>query len=130
MSAARREVDRCRAALRDAGSEPARREVLSWLDEAAAEKEHADWTLKTALELAPPKTSVEEVLAVVERCGGLAAVLQKATDEELAALYTSMGVSAVYDPERNEVRLGVDPVASTVCRRGVRYRTHTGAVSE
>jgi hypothetical protein len=38
ISAGRREVDRCRAGLRDAGSEPARREVLSWLDEAAAEK--------------------------------------------------------------------------------------------
>ncbi len=29
-----------------------------------------------------------------------------------------MGVSAVFDREANEVRLGVDPVASTVCRRG------------
>jgi hypothetical protein len=70
------------------------------------------------MELAPPTISVEEVLAVVERCGGLASVLQKAADEELAELYASMGVSAVYDPERNEVRLGVDPVALTVCRRG------------
>ena len=70
------------------------------------------------MELAPPTLSVEEVLAVVERCGGLAGVLDEATDAERAALYASMGVSAVYNPERNEVRLGVDPVASTVCRRG------------
>lgn len=32
----------------------------------------------------------------------------------------SMGVSAVYNPDRNEARLGVDPVASTVCRRSAR----------
>jgi hypothetical protein len=55
---------------------------------------------------------------VVERCGGLAGVLDEATDAERATLYASMGVSAVYNPERNEVRLGVDPVASTTCRRG------------
>jgi hypothetical protein len=118
VSAARREVERCRAALRDAGSEPARREIPSWLDEAAAEKEQADAAVKAAMELAPPTLSVEEVLAVVERCGGLAGVLNEATDTERAALYASMGVSAVYNPERNEVRLGVDPVASTVCRMG------------
>jgi hypothetical protein len=87
-------------------------------DEAAAEKEQADGALKTAMELAPPTLSVDEVLAVVERCGGLAGVLQEATDAERAALYASIGVSAVYNPERNEVRLGVDPVALTVCRRG------------
>ena len=27
-------------------------------------------------------------------------------------------MSAVYNPERNQVRLGADPVASNVCRRG------------
>jgi hypothetical protein len=70
------------------------------------------------MELAPPTLSVDEVLAVIERYGGLAAILQEATDPERAALYASMGVSTVYNPERNEVRLGVDPVASTACRRG------------
>jgi DNA invertase Pin-like site-specific DNA recombinase len=74
VSAARREVERCRAALREAGSEPARREILSWLDEAAAAKEQADAAVKAAMELAPPTLSVEEVLAVVERFGGLAGV--------------------------------------------------------
>ncbi len=125
VSAARREVERCRTALRDAGSEPARRESSPWLDEAAAEKEQADAAVKAAVELAPPTLSVEEVLAVVERCGGLAGVLDVATDTERVALYTSMGVSAVYNPDRNEVRLGVDPVASTVCRRTVRHRHYT-----
>ena len=118
ICAARRELDRCRAALRDAGSEPARREILTWLDEAAAEKEQADAALRAATELAPPALSVEEVLNVVERCGGLAGVLDEATDAERATLYASIGVSAVYNPDRNEVRLGVDPVASTACRRG------------
>ncbi len=45
-------------------------------------------------------------------------MLDRATETERAALYASMGVSAVYNPERNEVRLGIDPVASTMCRRG------------
>ncbi len=44
--------------------------------------------------------------------------LERTDDAERAALYTSIGVSAVYDPDRNEVHLGVDPVASTPCRRG------------
>ena len=118
ISAARRELDRCRAALRDASSEPARREILTWLDEAAAEKEQADTALRVATELVPPELSVEQVLKAVERWGGLAGVLDEATDAERAALYASIGVSAVYDPNRNEVRLGVDPVASTACRRG------------
>ena len=72
ISAVRREVERCRAALRDASSEPARREVLTWLDEAAAEKEHAEAVLSAAMELVPPVLSVEDVLAVVEHCGGFA----------------------------------------------------------
>jgi hypothetical protein len=111
-------VDRCRVALREAGSQAARREVLTWLDEAAAEKEHVEAALLAAMELAPPTLSVDEVLAVIGNFGGLAGVLDRATETERAALYASMGVSAVYNPERNEVRLGVDPVASTVCRRG------------
>jgi hypothetical protein len=96
----------------------ARREVLAWLDEAAAEKEHADGALRTAMELAPQAVSVDEVLEVVEHFGGLTAILHEATNDERAALYASIGVSAVYNPERHEVRLGVDPVASKVCRRG------------
>ena len=107
-------------------SRPARRQLasppdarsLSWLDEAAAEKEQAELALTAAMQLAPPSLSVEEILAVVEHCGGLTGVLHQATDEERAALYDAIGVSAVYNPERNEVRLGVDPVASTACRRG------------
>ena len=39
-----------------------------------------------------------------------------------AASYTTMGVTTVYDPDRNEIRLGVDPVASTACRRGTSTR--------
>jgi len=118
LASARREVDRCRAALRDAGSEPARREILVWLDEAAAEKERGDAALKTAMELSPPTLSVDEVLAVVKCYGGLTGVLREATEAERATLYNSLGVSAVYNAESNEVRLGVDPVALTVCRRG------------
>ena len=118
IAIARRELERCRGALRDAGSEPARREILAWLDEAAAEKESGDAALKTAMELLPPNLSVDEVLAIVERFGGLTGVLREASDAERAKLYNSLGVSAAYNAESNEVRLGVDPVALTVCRRG------------
>jgi site-specific DNA recombinase len=118
ISAAHRELDRCRAALRDANSSAARRELLTWLDEAAADKEQAELAFTAAMRLAPPTLSVEEIVAVVEHCGGLTAVLHQATDEERAALYEAIGVSAVYNAESNEVRLGVDPVASTACRRG------------
>jgi len=118
IASARRELERCRSALRDARSDAAQREVLTWLEEAAAEKEVGEAALKTALELSPPTLSVDEVLAIVERCGGLTGVLREATDAERATLYNSLGVSAVYNAESNEVRLGVDPVALAVCRRG------------
>jgi site-specific DNA recombinase len=118
IASARRELERCRSALRDARSDAASREVLAWLEEAAAEKEAAEAALKTAMELSPPTLSLDEVLAVVERCGGLTGMLREATDAERATLYNSLGVSAVYNAESNEVRLGVDPVALAVCRRG------------
>jgi hypothetical protein len=70
------------------------------------------------MQLAPPSLSIEEIVAVVERCGGLTGILHQATDVERASLYEAIGVSAVYNPERNQVRLGADPVASTACRRG------------
>jgi hypothetical protein len=92
--------------------------VLSWLDEAAAEKEQAELALTAATQLAPPSLSTEEVLAAVEHCGGLTGILHQATDEERAALYEAIGVSAVYNPEHNQLRLGAAPVASQGCRRG------------
>ena len=46
----------------------------------------------------------------------IAGILHQATGEELAALYEALGVTAVYNPELNQVRLGADPVASTACR--------------
>ena len=103
---------------RDTNSAAARREVLNWLDEAAAEKEQAELALAAAMQLAPPTLSTEEIVAAVEHCGGLTGILHQATDEERAALYEAIGVSAVYNPEHNQVRLGADPVASNACRRG------------
>ena len=70
------------------------------------------------MQLAPPSLSTEEIIAAVEHCGGLTGLLRQATDEERTALYEAIGVSAVYNPERNQVRLGADPVASNACRRG------------
>lgn len=117
LTAARQEVGRCRDALSGAGTDAARREILTWLDQAAAAKDQAEAALETILQLSPPELAVSDVLAAVERCGGLAGLLANAPATERAALYASMGVSAVYNPDRNEIRLGVDPVASTVCRR-------------
>ena len=117
ITAAKREVGRCRAALRDTNSSAARREVLTWLDEAAGEKEQAELALTAATQLTPPSLSTEEIVAAVEHCGGLTGLLHQATDEERAALYEAIGVSAVYNPEHNQVRLGADPVASNACRR-------------
>jgi hypothetical protein len=69
------------------------------------------------MRLAPPTLSVEEIVAVVEHCGGLTGILHQAADTERGALYEAIRVSAVYNPEHNQVRLGADPVASTACRR-------------
>jgi hypothetical protein len=107
---AKREVERCRAALRDTNSPAARREVLTWLDEAAGEKEQAELALTAAMQLAPPSLSIEEIVSVVEHCGGLTGILRQATHEERASLYEAIGVSAVYNPERNQVRLGPTPL--------------------
>jgi hypothetical protein len=38
------------------------------------------------MQLAPPSLSIEEIVAVVERCGGLTGILDQATDVERAAL--------------------------------------------
>jgi hypothetical protein len=89
----------------------------SWLDEAAADKEHAELALAAAMQLQRPTLSIEEIVAVVEHYGGLNGILHQATREERAALYEAIGVSAVYNPQLNQVRLGADPVPSTACRR-------------
>ncbi len=81
-------------------------------------KEQADLALTVAMQLAPPSPTTVEIVAAVAHCGGLSAILGQPTDDERAAVYESIGVSAVYNPERNQVRLAADPVASTVCRRG------------
>ena len=62
------------------------------------------------MELLPPNLSVDEVLAIVERCGGLTGVLREASDAERAKLYNSLGVSAAYNAESNEVRLEWTPL--------------------
>ena len=119
VSTSRREIERCRTALQEAGSPAAQREILTWLDEAAADKEHAEAALAAAMQLTPPPSPARKVLAVVQHHGGLIGILDQATPEERAALYDAMHVTAVFNPEANEVRLGVDPVASTACRRGL-----------
>jgi len=79
------------------GSAPASREASDsslprWLDETAAEKEQAELALTAAMRLAPPTLSVEEIVAVVEHCGGLTGILHQGADAERAALYEAIGV--------------------------------------
>jgi hypothetical protein len=68
--------------------------------------------------LAPPTTHCRRVLAVIEHHGGLEGALEGASTTDRAVFYNAMAVSAVFDSEGNKVRRCVDPVASTVCRRG------------
>ena len=81
------------------------------------------------MQLAPLSLSTEEIIAVVEHCGGLTGLLHQATDEERAALYESIGGSAVYYPQHNQVRLCADPAASNACRRGDTHPKYMRAVA-
>ena len=62
------------------------------------------------MEVATPTLSVEEILTVVERCGGLAGVRNEATDTERAGLYTSMGGSASTTHNATRSDLGWTPL--------------------
>jgi hypothetical protein len=55
---------------------------------------------------------------VNERQGGARRRGLQASDVQRAALYEAVQVTATFDPNANEVRIGLDPVASTACRRG------------
>jgi hypothetical protein len=84
-------------------------EILAWLDDAAAEKAQADLALAAALQLAPPRLSVGEIVAAVEHCGGLAGVLDQATFVERCALRSDRDQCGVQprgqrDPTRGRPR--------------------------
>ena len=72
------------------------------IEGAAVEKEDAQAALADAMALEPPTLAVDDVLGAIERFGGIGGVLEHATTEERAALYASIGVSAVYDSHRNK----------------------------
>jgi hypothetical protein len=76
---------------------PPLREILSWLEEGAAVKEAAQPAHAATMELELPALSVDEVRATIERGGGIAAVLERSTHDERAALYIPLGVTAIYD---------------------------------
>ena len=54
------------------------------------------------MQLAPPSLSIEEIVAVVERCGRLTGILHQATDVEGAALYEG-------DRSQRGLQLGTQP---------------------
>jgi hypothetical protein len=54
-------------------------------------------------------TSIQSAQYDAHLCG-LSGILHQATDAKRSALYEAIGVSAVYNPEQNQVRLGADPL--------------------
>ena len=119
IAAARRELDRCRAAFATQARSPPGVRSCHGSTKPPPRRSRPSRALETAATSSHhPRLPLRKSLPSSNGAAVSPASSTKATDEERAGLYASMGVSAVYDPERNEVRLGVDPVALTVCRRG------------
>ena len=84
-----------RAAL-DGGAGPAT--VTAWISESAAEERAALAELDHLAVQAPAPLSASEALAVVDQLGGMPGLLQQADQDDQAALYAALDVSATYDP--------------------------------
>jgi len=93
-----------RAAL-DGGADP--NTVTTWITEAATEERAAIAELDHLAAQAPAPLSAAEALAVVDRLGGMPALLQQADQSDRAALYAALGVSAMYDPNTRSAELAV-----------------------
>ena len=64
--------------------------------------------------------SAVDALAVIDRLGGMPGMLQHADQDDRAAFYATLGVSATYDPNDPDRRARRLPyrVAQKTCRRG------------
>ncbi len=63
--------------------------------------------LQAATATAPPRLTVDDVLATIEELGSLAAVLSTAEPNDRAQLYEALGVAATYDAKARTAVLEV-----------------------
>ena len=115
LSAARRELSQCRAALR-AGGDPAT--LTTWINDAAQEERAAQVDLDASLSQYSPELTVAEIEALVTDLGGLARVLDQADPVDRAALYEALGINALYDAASNTATLHVEPAWGQRCVGG------------
>jgi site-specific DNA recombinase len=104
LSEVRRRLTQYRAAL-DSGADPGT--VTEWITEAAADERTALAELDQLASEAPAALTAAEALAVVNRVGGMPGLLQQADQEQRAALYAALEVSATYDPAGRTAELAV-----------------------
>ena len=72
--------------------------MTAWISESAAEERAALAELDHLAVQAPAPLSASEALAVVDQLGGMPGLLQQADQDDQAALYAALDVSATYDP--------------------------------
>jgi hypothetical protein len=83
---------------------------------------------------APEPLTGAEALAVVDQRGGVARLLQQSDQDDRAALYAALGVSATYDPSTRsaELAVAIPRSAKNVSEGGLASRsnspTHAGRV--
>ena len=104
LADARRKLDQYRAAL-DGGADPA--SVTAWITDAAAQERAALSELEHLAAQAPAPLSAVDAVAVVEWLGGMPGLLQQADQDDRAALYAALGVSATYDPATRSAEMAV-----------------------
>lgn len=112
--AARRRVTDCDKrvtkyrSLLEAGTDPAL--VAGWIAEVQGERLRAEAELASLRPTAPPTAA--EVRDLVDRLGGLTAVLAHADPESKARVYSELGLCLTYDHVRNLVVAEVQPWAT------------------
>ena len=81
--------------------------MTAWISEAAAQERAARVELEDLASQAPEPLSADEALNVVDRLGGMPGLLRDADQDDRAALYAALGVSAKYDPTTRSAELTV-----------------------
>jgi len=71
--------------------------VTQWITEAAEQERAAASDLHAATAAAPPRLTVDDVLATIEEMGSLAGVLSTSEPNDRAQLYEALGVAATHD---------------------------------
>lgn len=93
--------------------------ATAWIIEAATDQRSAQAELAHLATQAPAPLTADEALAVVDRLGGTAGLLEHADQSDRGDLYAALGVSATYDPTTRSAELTVAiPRGAKTCRRG------------